>query len=169
MDNDKITGLSLGADDYMVKPFNQDELKLRIQNKINLQSKIRSQFLSDFRIKSEDEFRNNMQDQFLQNIFELLEMQYDDDQFGVEKLSELMHLSRKHLHHKIKTLTNQTPTELIRNFRLRKAAYLLSVDAAGVTQICYAVGFSNLSYFSKCFYNFFGQYPSKYNKLKEIK
>jgi AraC-like DNA-binding protein len=110
-----------------------------------------------------------MQDQFLQNVFTKLELHYADDQFGVEKLSELMHMSRKHLHYKIKTLTNQTPSELIRNFRLRKAAYLLSENAAAVTQICYEVGLSNLSYFSKCFHDFFGQYPSEFSKSKEIK
>jgi signal transduction histidine kinase/ligand-binding sensor domain-containing protein/DNA-binding response OmpR family regulator len=168
LEKDKIKGLSLGADDYLVKPFQLNELKLRIKNSINQQIKLRDQFLNDFRIKSENELMQSMKDQFLQEVFIKLETQYREEQFGVEKLSELMNMSRKHLHHKIKTLTNQTPNELIRNFRLRKAAHMLSVKAAAVTQVCYEVGFNNLSYFSKCFNDFFGKYPSEFIKPEEL-
>ncbi|RLD92203.1 MAG: hypothetical protein DRJ13_16805 [Bacteroidetes bacterium] len=87
-----------------------------------------------------------------------------DDQFGVEKLSKLAGMSRKHLNNKIKSLTNQTSNELIRNFRLRKAAFLLSEKGISVSQACYQSGFNNLSYFSKCFADFYGKRPSEYHK-----
>lgn len=157
---DKIRGLCLGADDYIKKPFRLDELFLRIKYHLELNKKIRDKFLKDFKFKSEDEFSKLLKDEFLQKVFVVIEKYFQDDQFGVEKLGELMGVSRKHLHRKIKALTNQNPNELIRNFRLRKASVLLSESSANVSQVCYEVGFNNLSYFSRCFYEFYGEHPS---------
>jgi len=161
---DKIKGLTLGADDYLEKPFKLDELQLRIKYHIEQSNKIRQQFLTDFKLKSENEFILSLKDQFLQNVLSHIEAHIHDEQFGVEKLSELMFMSRKHLNYKIKTLTQQTPNELIRNFRLRKAGFLLSEKSANVTEVCYEVGFNNLSYFSKCFFEFYGKHPSEFGK-----
>lgn len=161
---DKIKGLTLGADDYLGKPFKLDELQLRIKYHIEQCNRIRAQFLSDFKLKSENEFIVSVKDQFLQNVLSHIEAHISDEQFGVEKLSELMFMSRKHLNFKIKTLTQQTPNELIRNFRLRKAGFLLSEKSANVTEVCYEVGFNNLSYFSKCFFEFYGKHPSGFGK-----
>ena len=166
-DNDRIRGLTLGADDYMIKPFHLEELKLRIKYHLEQREKIRAKFLRDFKFKSEDEFIQNLKDEFLRKVMSNIEAHFKDDQFGVEKLSKLMGMSRKHLHHKIKILTRQTPNELIRNFRLRKAAYLLSENSGSITAISYEVGFSNPSYFSKCFVEFHGQYPSEYKQTKD--
>ncbi len=166
-DEDRIKGLTLGADDYMIKPFHLEELKLRIKYHLEQREKIRAKFLRDFKFKSEDEFIQNLKDEFLRKVISNIESHFKDDQFGVEKLSNLMGMSRKHLHHKIKILTQQTPNELIRNFRLRKAAYLLSENAGSVTAISYEVGFNNPSYFSKCFAEFHGKYPSEYKQVKD--
>lgn len=161
---DKMKGLHLGADDYLGKPFKLDELELRVKYHIDRTNKIRTQFLTDFKLKSENEFIHSLEDQFLQKTLTCIEENYREDQFGVEKLSELMAMSRNHLYRKIKTMTNQTPNELIRNFRLRKASYLLSENSANVTEVCFEVGFNNLSYFSKCFFEFYGKHPSGFNK-----
>mgnify|MGYP006293926465 FL=1 len=161
---DKIKGLCLGADDYIVKPFHLDELILRITYHISKKEQIRNKFLNDFRFKSEKEFLTSIHDQFLNIVFSQIESNLHDDQFGVEKLSELMNMSRIHLYRKIKSLTDQTPTELIRNFRLRKAGLKLSTNASTVTKVCYEVGFNNPSYFSKCFHKFYGKHPSEYKK-----
>jgi DNA-binding response OmpR family regulator len=166
-DQDRIKGLTLGADDYLIKPFHLEELKLRIKYHLEQRAKIRAKFIRDFKFKSEDEFIQNLEDQFLRKVISNIEVHFKDDQFGVEKLSKLMGMSRKHLHHKIKVLTQQTPNELIRNFRLRKAAYLISENAGTVTEISYEVGFNNPSYFSKCFAEFHGKYPSEYNRIKD--
>jgi signal transduction histidine kinase/ligand-binding sensor domain-containing protein/AraC-like DNA-binding protein len=167
LDEDKIKGLTLGADDYLIKPFQLDELKLRIKYFLEQQEKIRKQFVRDFKLKSENEFILTLKDKFVQQVFSNIEKHFHDDQFGVEKLSDLMNMSRKHLHRKIKILTDQSPNELIRNFRLRKAKYLLSENSGTVTQVCYEVGFNNPSYFSKCFNEFFGENPSDFCKIRD--
>jgi signal transduction histidine kinase/ligand-binding sensor domain-containing protein/AraC-like DNA-binding protein/AmiR/NasT family two-component response regulator len=159
---DKIKGLCLGADDYIKKPFKLDELVLRINYHLEISKKIKDKFLRDFKFKTEDEFSKLLKDEFLQKVLNLMEKHFQDDQFGVEKLSELMGMGRKHIYRKIKALTNQNPNELIRNFRLRKAAVLLSESRANVSQVCFEVGFNNLSYFSRCFYEFYGKHPSEW-------
>jgi len=159
---DKIKGLCLGADDYIKKPFKLDELVLRINYHLEQNKKIRDKFLRDFKFKTDDEFSKLLKNEFLQKVFVVIEKYYQDEQFGVEKLSVLMGMSRKYMYRKIKALTNQNPNELIRNFRLRKAAVLLSETTANVSQVCYEVGFNNLSYFSRCFFEFYGNHPSEW-------
>ena len=164
MHEDKIKGLELGADDYLEKPFHLNELKLRIQYHLDQRKNFQEEFLNKFRINAEMDFTVSMQDQFMQKTYSYIEEHLHDDQFGVEKLSEKMGMSRKHLNNKLKSLTNQSPNELIRNFRLRKAAYLLSENGISVSQACYQAGFNNLSYFSKCFAAFYGKRPSDYRR-----
>jgi len=164
MHKDKINGLQLGADDYLQKPFHLDELKLRIRYHIEIREKIQEEFLRNFKINTETELAVSVNDKLLQTVFSHIEEHLHDDQFGVEKLSKLAGMSRKHLNNKIKSLTNQTSNELIRNFRLRKAAFLLSEKGISVSQACYQSGFNNLSYFSKCFADFYGKRPSEYHK-----
>jgi AraC-like DNA-binding protein len=164
MHKDKIEGLQLGADDYLQKPFHLDELKLRIRYHLDLRKKIQEEFLRNFKISSETELALSVDDKLLQDVFSNIEEYLHDDQFGVEKLSRLVGMSRKHLNNKVKSLTNQTTNELIRSFRLRKAAFLLSEKALTVSEACYQVGFNNLSYFSKCFTEFYGTKPSQYGK-----
>jgi DNA-binding response OmpR family regulator len=164
MHRDKIEGLQLGADDYLQKPFHLDELKLRIRYHLDLRKKIQEEFLRNFRISSDTEMALAVDDKLLDAVFSHIEAHLYDEQFGVEKLSNLAGMSRKQLNNKIKALTSQNANELIRNFRLRKAAYLLSEQGLTVSEACYQVGFNNLSYFSKCFTEFYGTRPSEYGK-----
>jgi len=161
---DKISGLQLGADDYLHKPFHLDELKLRVRYHMEIREKIQEEFLRNFKINTETELAVSVNDKLLQTVFSHIEEHLHDDQFGVEKLGRLSGMSRKHLNNKIKSLTKQTTNELIRSFRLRKAAYLLSEKGISVSKACYESGFNNLSYFSKCFADFYGKRPSEYQK-----
>jgi AraC-like DNA-binding protein len=164
MHKDKINGLQLGADDYIQKPFHLDELKLRISYHVELRKKIQEEFLRNFKISSEIEDALSVDDKLLSEIFSHIEEHLLDNQFGVDKLSKMAGMSRKHLNNKIKSLTNQTANELIRNFRLRKAAYLLSEKGLSVSEAGYQAGFNNLSYFSKSFAEFYGRRPSEFGR-----
>ncbi|MBW3469460.1 AraC family transcriptional regulator [Arthrospiribacter ruber] len=84
-----------------------------------------------------------------------------NEHFGVSELSYCLHMSRKNLHRKIKILTGVSPCELIRNIRLSKSVELLNSGKYSVSEISYLVGFSSVSYFSKCFSDRFGVPPSK--------
>ena len=86
--------------------------------------------------------------------------------FGVEDIGAEIGLSRVQLYRKVKALTGMTPVEYIRDLRMQKAAKLLSAGKFSVSEVMYTVGFSNSSYFSKCFSKVFGMTPTEYMKQK---
>ncbi|WP_422083502.1 tetratricopeptide repeat protein [Ulvibacterium sp.] len=159
----KMVGLQTGADDYLTKPFEPKELLARVENLIEQRKKLRVLFA-----KKEASFNpkevtvTSIDETFLQNVLDLLEKEFWNPDFGVPQMQKALALSKAQLHRKLKALTNESPGELLRNFRLKRAAQLLSKKADTVTQIAYAVGFNNLSYFAKCFKELYGVPPSSY-------
>lgn len=160
----KIEGLETGADDYLTKPFNTSELVVRVKNLIQQREKLRTLFVSkNNKIDPKKVTVNSMDQKFLENVLSLLEQKFSETDFGVPQMQDSLAMSKTQLHRKLKAITNEAPGELLRNFRLKKAAHLLSQDADNVTQIAYSVGFNNLSYFAKCFKELYGVSPSSYH------
>ena len=98
---------------------------------------------------------------FLNNVYQTVEKHIDDENLSVEGLSQKMVMSRTQLHRKLKALLNETPSEFIRNIRLRKAKQLLSQQVGNVTEVAFMVGFSSQKYFSTKFKEKFGISPSE--------
>ena len=101
-----------------------------------------------------------MDEQFLTRFRELIMEQIDDEQLSVQSLSGQMNLSRSQLHRKLKALTGISPTVWMRKIRLEQAWQMLHQQTANVSEVAFAVGFSNLSYFAKCFREEYGLAPS---------
>ena len=159
----KIEGLETGADDYLTKPFDAGELLVRTKNLIEQREKLRKLFSSsEIKIDPKKITSSSLDQKFLEQVLELLEDNYSDSKFGVPAMQSSLGMSKAQLHRKLKALTNEAPGELLRNFRLKRAAQLLSQKADSVTQIAYQVGFNNLSYFAKCFKELYGVSPSSY-------
>ncbi len=161
-EDSKLSGLQSGADDYLTKPFNKNELLLKVRNGVNRQLKLREKLRAELmstapkiEVLSEDE-------QFLNNVKEKILERLSDEQLSVESLAEDMGMSRVQLYRKISGLTDISVNELIRKLRLQRAAQLLQQNWGPVSQVAYEVGFSNLSYFSKVFKEEFGVLPSEY-------
>ena len=159
----KIEGLETGADDYLTKPFDGKELRVRVTNLIEQRKRLRELY-SDRKIQIEPKkiTVTSIDQKFLEQVLALLEDSFSDPDFGVQQMQGALAMSKTQLHRKLKALTTETPGELLRNFRLKKAAQLLSQKADSVTQIAYKVGFNNLSYFAKCFKELFGVAPSSF-------
>ena len=102
----------------------------------------------------------------LDEINHAIEEHMIDSNFNVTMLQEVMGIGNKQLYRKVKALTGMTPVEYIRNLRMQKAAKLLSAGKFSVSEVMYTVGFSNSSYFSKCFSKVFGMTPTEYMKQK---
>lgn len=81
--------------------------------------------------------------------------------FSVDDLARAVGFSRSQLHRKLKALVDKSPNQLIREMRLQRAKVLLDAKTGNISEIAYEVGYSNLSYFSKSFKEFFGETPSK--------
>lgn len=160
--SDRLAGLEHGADDYLSKPFNKDELQIRVSNLIKQRELLRAKY-SQISIVIEEEVSEkipSIDDKFIQKAYEVIEQNILNSNFGVEQFCEAMAMSRPTMHRKLKAVVDQNTTEFIRNFRLQKAANLLKNKAGTVSEIAYQVGFDNLSYFSKSFQEKFGLVPS---------
>ncbi len=162
---DRIEGLELGADDYLTKPFNPVELQTRIYNLIRQRQLLYQRFGTspDTAAVGTDPMPVPIAEQkFIQQLTAAVHRHLDDPTFGVEELAAAANLSRSQLHRKLKALTNTTATLFIRDIRLTKAAELLKAGELAVTQVAYAVGFDNPSYFAKLFHDRYQTTPSRY-------
>ena len=160
----KIEGLETGADDYLVKPFNTEELKARVRNLIRIRKQIREKFQSEIILKPAEIIVPSNQKIFIEKLTKIIEVHIEDENFNVENLCKEMGMSRVQIHRKIKAITNQSTSEFIRTFRLQRAAELIKNDAGNMTEIAYKVGFNSQSYFTRSFIEIFGCTPSEYKK-----
>ena len=158
---DRLTGFKSLADEYLAKPFNQQELLLRIQNLIRIRQQIHAHFTTSEILKPDKIKVSSMDQQFLEKLTGLVEKEIDNPAFGVEQLADEMAMSRSHLHRKLKSIANLTPNHFIRSFRLQRAMELLQQQSGTVTEIALQVGFNNPSYFAKCFIEQFGVAPKE--------
>lgn len=110
----------------------------------------------------DDKISDSYQQALLKKAIEVVESNISDPLFGIEKMAEEIGMSRSSLQRKIKTYTGFSPSELIRNIRLRKAATLLKSKSDSISQISFLVGFEDPSYFTKSFKKQFGVPPSEY-------
>lgn len=159
---DRIKGLETGADDYLAKPFDADELRILIKNRIDQRNRLRERFSSEITLQPEDIAITSADERFLRQAREVVEKQMHDFDFNVEAFVEQMPLEHTQVGRKLKALTGQTPFQFIRLMRLKRAAQRIIRREDNISQIAYSVGFKNLSWFAKCFKEQFGQNPSEY-------
>ncbi|MEX2231301.1 MAG: hybrid sensor histidine kinase/response regulator transcription factor, partial [Cyclobacteriaceae bacterium] len=158
----KLTGLEYGADDYLSKPFDADELKLIVRNRIEERRRMRERFSKEITLEPKQISITSLDEKFLSKVLAIIEEHMEDEHFSIEELSREAGFSNMHFYRKIKGLSGQTPSQFLRTIRLKRAAELLAKNSDNVTQIAYSVGFSSLSYFNKCFKEQFGVTPGKF-------
>jgi signal transduction histidine kinase/DNA-binding response OmpR family regulator/ligand-binding sensor domain-containing protein len=160
----KLEGLELGADDYLMKPFNPRELQVRVRNLIQLRKQLREKFSSEMLLRPAEVTVPSQQKVFLERVTAIIEKHLSEEEFSVEAFAAEIGMSRSQLHRKLKALTNKGPNELIRSFRLQRAAELIRQDAGSFAEIAYQVGFGSQAYFTRSFGEEFGVSPSEYKK-----
>ncbi len=158
----KLKGLETGADEYLTKPFDTNELLVRVRNLIEQRKRLREKFSKEGFLNYHPTQTDSANDVFLMNVRATLDKHHNQSAFGVEDFAAAMNMSRTQLHRKLVALTSQSASEVIRNYRLDKAADLLKQKAGNVSEVAYQVGYENLSYFSKAFREKFGQLPSEF-------
>lgn len=163
---DKVAGLKHGADAYLVKPFDKEELFVRLEKLLELRKALQAKYnvqptppgsLSSTAPPT-------IEDHFLKKLREATESIMADSDDTIVKLEKAMRLSQMQLYRKLKALTGKTPTLYIRSVRLQKARELLQNSDLNVSEIAYEVGFSDPAYFSRVFGEEFGQSPSDFRK-----
>ncbi len=158
----KVEGIETGADDYMIKPFDKKELAVRVKNLIRQRQLLRRKYSRQVILEPKTVAITSADERFLKKAMHLLEVHLDDSTFSVEIFSRELGMSRTQLFRKLQALTNRSPQDFIRDFRLQRAAELLRKKAGNISEVAYQVGFNNLSYFTKRFKEQFGKTPSEY-------
>ncbi|MBT7579045.1 MAG: response regulator [Candidatus Marinimicrobia bacterium] len=158
----KLAGLETGADDYLTKPFEADELLMRIRNLIAQRQLLKEQFQRELSLVPAGLNLSSMDEQFLQKTIKVIGDHLDDFEFSVDLLSEKVFMSRQHLNRKLKAISGRTAIDFIRLIRLKSAALRLQKHQASISEIAFDVGFSSPSHFAKAFQEEFGSTPSDY-------
>lgn len=161
----RIAGLSYGADVYLAKPFNKQELQIRLEKLLELRELLRKRYAGLNPSESRSATKLVKEDAFIIKLRGVIEDHYRDEEFGVEALCKRMRVSRTQLHRKLKALTGHPTTYIIRTFRLEKAKELLENSDVNVSQAAYACGFSSPSHFSQVFTAHFGKPPKSYRRM----
>ena len=158
----KTAGMNCGADAYIEKPFSLQYLEACVKNLMDLRSQLQQKFSQMPVVPINTIAANRADEEFLTKMNRLIEENFDNPGLSVDFLAEKLCISRSGLFAKIKALANVTPNEMIQLVRLKKAASLLQENKYHISEVSYMVGFSNPSYFSKCFQKQFGMTPGKF-------
>jgi transcriptional regulator GlxA family with amidase domain len=160
---DRLAGLREAADAYLTKPFQVEELTTQIDNLIALRRRLRERFAGEaVPVRPVPRGLAASDAKFLGQVRNVIENQLANEDFGVEEMARLVAHSRGHLHRRLKEITDESPSDLLRRMRLERAAQLLEAGAGSVSEIAYGVGFKSVAHFSNRFQDHFGVRPSGY-------
>jgi YesN/AraC family two-component response regulator len=158
----KLVGLEMGADDYIIKPFDAEELQVRVKNLIDQRKKLRERYRKEFLADPAGYEIPGPEDEFMVRLMDCMKKHLEDPEFSVKQLGEELHLSHTQLYRKVLSLTDHTPNEYIRNARLKMAARMFLEGHRNISTVLYTTGFSSPSYFTQSFRELFGMNPSEY-------
>ncbi|MEM8525594.1 MAG: ATP-binding protein [Bacteroidota bacterium] len=165
---DKVEGLKYGADAYLMKPFDKEELFIRLKNLIEIRQQLQVKYAkikeSDTLEVSDSSAALSLEDRFLQKLQEVLKNNYQNAGFGVENYAQSLQMSHTQFYRKLKALTNKTPSQYIRSYRLQQAKNLLKNADWNVSEVAYEVGFNDPNYFTRAFRKEFDLSPNAYRK-----
>jgi signal transduction histidine kinase/ligand-binding sensor domain-containing protein/DNA-binding response OmpR family regulator len=162
---DRITGLSRGADAYLAKPFEKAELMIRLEKLLVLRKRLQEKYSSS--LANEIIIENHSEpviNSFLVKAREAVLEHLAEENFSIDGLADAVCLSRSQMHRKIKALTGQSSSIYIRMIRLQKAKELLAAEDLSISEVAYRVGFKSPVYFSQVYKNTFGESPGASRK-----
>lgn len=165
----RLEGLETGADDFITKPFDGEELQVRVKNLIDQRKKLQKKFMKNATkigiselMKLPDSGITSVDQKFLQKAVSVVENNIHEPEFSIDKFAGKMAISRMQLHRKLRALTDQSASKFIRTISLNRAALLLLKKSGNVTEIAFEVGFNSLSWFTRSFQEQFGMSPKEY-------
>jgi signal transduction histidine kinase/DNA-binding response OmpR family regulator/ligand-binding sensor domain-containing protein len=164
----KLEGLSSGADDYITKPFSVPYFQARIANLIQIRKQLQELFRAEispqkslkfspqpFSITSHDEI-------LMKKVMDYIEENMEMSEFSIDDICQHVNMSRTVFFKKIKSLTGLAPVEFIKDFKMKRAAQILSSGECMIKEVAYLVGISDARYFTRCFKEKYGMTPLEY-------
>jgi AraC-like DNA-binding protein len=163
----KMAGLRRGADAYLTKPFDKEELLLQLEMLAEKQKRLLAHFSKINPAAAalpEPEEAFELEDAFVQKVTEIVAEHFADEDFGLPQLCQKTGLSRSQLFRKMKALMDTSPSDFIRSYRLNKAKILLETTDLNVSEVAWQTGYKNRGHFSTAFQEEFGFPPSATSK-----
>ncbi|WP_415326832.1 two-component regulator propeller domain-containing protein [Chryseobacterium sp. MMS23-Vi53] len=165
--DNKIDGLSNGADAYITKPFNIKELKLNIANILSSKEILRLKYSGNFILNSDSNKLKTPEELFIKKLMRIIEENLENPDFDVNMLVDKIGMSRTILYKKVNTLTNHSVANLIKNLRLKKAAHIILTTTHPISEVAFMVGFNDRKHFSKEFKKVYKVSPTAYKNETE--
>ncbi|MGH2642508.1 MAG: ATP-binding protein, partial [Chitinophagaceae bacterium] len=164
-DADKLQGLETGADAYLIKPFNAQELQIRINKLIEGRNKMRAKFSGKLIVRPDEIAVSSIDKEFITKLKKVVDSQIENPDYKVEQLSKEMNMSVSQLNRKLKAIINQSPAQYITAGRMHRALELLGSNSGTIGEVAWKTGFEDPGYFSKVFKAYFGCLPSEKDKF----
>ena len=158
----ELESIRLHIEAFIAKPFEPDILLSRVEQLLSSRQTYEAKARLEAIAQPKDLEAVSPDEKFLATVTQLIEKHISDSELNVNALCKWTDTSSKQMYRKLKQLTGQTPVEYIKSIRMKKAAILLKQHKFTVAEVMYMVGFSNHSYFSKCFQSAFGVTPKQY-------
>ena len=158
----QLEGLTIGADDYITKPFNPSILLSKVNNILESRKLITRRSHTLQAMQPEELVEEDKDKQFLLQLISIIRANMSNSKLKIDDLGRELGMSHTPFYKKIKELTNQTPNDFLKQIRLEQAKKLLIESKLSVSEVAYQTGFSSPKYFQECFKKHFGENPSKY-------
>jgi len=162
--DDQTSGIELGADDYIGKPFSITLLKGKIYNILKSKERILLFYQNNINIDTAQAVSNTADNEFLKKAIQIIEDNTDNRDFSIDDLAKQLCISRSNLYIKMNAIIGEPPAIFIRRIRFNKVCKLLLEKKYSIAEISYMTGFSSPSYFSNSFKKYMGMLPSEYIK-----
>ncbi|WP_044210832.1 ATP-binding protein [Flammeovirga sp. OC4] len=160
--DEKVEGMNVGADAYLTKPFEIKQVVATIENILKSRKVLQDRFQMEVPLPIKRKELSDSDQKFLEDFTNLLNENLSNENIDLQEFSKELLMSRSQFFRKIKSITNSTPNDIIRTFKLKKAAELLLIKENTVNDVVIMTGFKNRTHFSKLFKDHFGVSPGKY-------
>jgi YesN/AraC family two-component response regulator len=162
--DDQTSGIELGADDYIGKPFSMTLLKGKINNILKSKERIIHFYQNNVNVDTAEVTSNSADNEFVRRTIQIIEENISNDNFSTDDLANQLCMSRSNLYIKMNSIAGEPPANFIRRIRFNKVCKLLLEEKYSIAEISYMTGFSSPSYLSNSFKKFMGMLPSEYIK-----
>lgn len=157
-----IKGLESEADAYITKPFSLTHLKAVLSSQLRIRQKLHKKFQKEISVNPSEVTTTSMDEQFITKATRIVEENLSNETYSIDDFCCDLTMSRTSVHRKITAITGLSTSDFIRTIRLKRAAQLVKGRVASISEISFMVGFSDVSYFTKCFKKEFGVTPTEF-------